>query len=467
MNTKVVKIEYWDKPFIKEVFYKSLPLIIATIVTGATALIDSFFVGLFQPKGSSELAALSLGNKYLSFSNIFIEAIVAIFSFLIFQFKGAKKFKEISDTTKIMISLSLGVAIVFIVLAYAIPNQIMQLFQGIHYSKSLSTSTGAAQGYMKVAIFTLLPTSIFTVLIFGVNASGKQKIIVPLSIVSLGINALFDYLFYKVFGFGLNGIMYATLMANLIFTAGIVLWIFHIKLQREILFNPLKIFKWNKEVFTLGSKKYSMALQSMLWSFVPLIMSVIYSRWYGDVASNRLAIAMPIVDMFYSALDGVAATKGYFVGRAIGAKDKDLALANDKKINMYTFIVALAEGALMCTLAFLITKAYVGAESLEQHEAALMLIAVGCTYPIAAMSKCMLGSFKVAGLGKIIILSNGLFAVLFELLIPVILFLIATNTDLLHLDFWQLFLITRLVKLLKLPPTLYFWKKKKWLERVF
>jgi len=66
---------------------------------------------------------------------------------------------------------------------------------------------------------------------------------------------------------------------------------------------------------------------------------------------------MPIVMMFYSAIDGIAATKGYFVGVAVGAEDKELALKNDKRINLFAFLTAAIEGMLLIAIAFVLPKA--------------------------------------------------------------------------------------------------------------
>lgn len=462
-----LKINYKDYSFIKEVFYKSLPLIVGTIVFGLTNLLDNVMIGIFQAPNSPELAAASLGNKYVKIINIFIQASIALFSFLIFQFKGAKQEKEIKEVLKIIIQWMVVINIIGLIFAQFLANEILHFFQGSNFSDA-STSSGLAQKYLKVAIFTLIPTSFYSVLLLGLNAYGKQKIILPLTLISLLINVLFNYLFYQVANLGLVGIVYATILADCISVIAMIIWIFYVKINKFLFFNPLTMW-WttNWAILRLGFSRIGMSLQSILWSTIGLGISIIYSIWYGDIANERLAIVSPITLMFYSALDGISATKGYFVGTYIGQKNPEQALINDKRINFYTFIVALIEGLILSSIAFLITKAWISVSPLVQKESAYMLICVGLTYPIAALSKTMLGSFKVAGLGKIIILSNGLFALFFEFLIPLILMLLATQADLISLSFWHIFLISRVIKLLKLPPTYYFWKKLNWLKRAF
>lgn len=111
-----MKVFYRDKAFIKDVFYKSFPLIIGTIVTGLITLVDSFMVGVFQHKGSSELAATSLANKYVNIVNIFVQSIIAMFSFLIYQYKGNDQKEKIKETFKILVNFVLFIDLIAILM---------------------------------------------------------------------------------------------------------------------------------------------------------------------------------------------------------------------------------------------------------------------------------------------------------------------------------------------------------------
>ena len=457
-------MKYYDKPFIKELFYKALPLAIGSILAALIMLVDNFMIGIMQPNGGAELAAASLANKYVSIVKIFVVASISMFSFLVYQYKGAKKEQEIKQTIKLIVIFVLIVDAIGILVGWIITDHILHFFQGINYGNA-STSSGIAQEYLRASIFTIIPSSLIMVSLVGLNAYGKQKILIPMMIIAIGINALFNYVFYKVAGLGLEGVAYSTILADFIGITIIIWWIFKNKLNKILLFNPLLIWKLNTQILRKGFSRFAMALQAILWSSISIGITIIYSNWYGDVANERLAIVMPIVAIFYTALDGVASTKGYFVGSRIGAGDKEGVLEIDKKINMYTFVVSVVEGILLVALAFVLPLAWQSVSSTVHFEASLMLVIVGVTYPLAALSKNLLGSFKVAGMGKTIILSNGLFALFFEFMIPFILFMIWKYTGLVHLEFWQLYFIARSVKLLKLPPTLYFWKQKKWLEK--
>ena len=460
-----LKTIYFDKSFIKDVFHKSLPLIIGTIFMGLITLLDNFMIGLFQPNGASELAAASLASKYIKIVNIFINASIAMFSFLIFQYKGANNNEGIRAIMKSMVVIVLLIDAVGILIAYLAADPIMHLFQGNNYSNN-STAHGLAQDYMKVLIFTTIPSSLIIVFLVGMNAYGIQKIMITTVIVSLGINALLNYVFYKVAGLGIEGIAYSTLVANVVVLFIIFWWIIKNDLAKVLLFNPFMLWKIKLNYYKNGSKKISMALQSILWSSISLGVLIIYSNWYGDIANVRLAIVAPVVSIFYTALDGISSTKGYFVGIKVGQGDKPGALISDKRINMYTFIIASIEGLTLIALAFVIPLAWTTVPDSVHFDVSLMLIAVGATYPIAAISKTLLGSFKIAGMGKTIILSNGLFSLCFEFAVPLILFLLSKYTNTIDLDFWEVYLIARLIKLLKLPPTVYYWRQKKWLEKV-
>ena len=462
---KNITINYRDKTFIKEVLKKAIPLIIGSIILGLISIIDSVMVGLFQETNSGELASLALAAKYVTFITIIITAFSSMYFFLIMQYAGKKEKERVKDTIKILFSGMLIISVVVLTVGWVFADQIMHFFQGSNYS-DVSTSKGIAQNFMKVYMFIVIPTSAINIWFSGVSAFSKQKWIVPLVIMSITINTLFNYLFYKVMGIGINGIAYSSILAECSVLVVLIFLIFRNEKMREyLLFNPLYMFSIDSKVIKLGLSRWGMSIQVIIWSSVSLGMRIIYSRWYGDVANQTLAIVTPTIGLFYSALDGIATTKGYFVGKEIGAGNKEMAYRNDKRLNMYTFIVASIEGIVLASLAYVIPMAWASTTNEIQWYATISLIAVGLTYPIAAISKVLIGSFKVAGMGKTIVLSNGLFGLVFELIVPLILFLIYLYTDNLNgFEFWMLFVLTRCIKLVKLPPTVYFWKKLKWLE---
>ena len=462
---KNINVNYKDKSFIKEVAKRAIPLIIGSIILGLISIIDSVMVGLFQKTNSGELASLSLASKYVTFITIFIAAFSSMYLFLIMQYKGKNKHERVKDTIKILLSGMLIISIVVITIGWIFADEIMHFFQGDNYG-DISTSKGIAQDYMKVYMFIIIPTSAINIWFSGISAFSKQKWIIPLVIMSIAINILFNYLFYKTLNIGVNGIAYSSILAEGSVLFVLIIFIFRNKEMRDtLLFNPLNIFNIDSKVLKLGVSRWGMSIQVMIWSSVSLGMRIIYSRWYGDEANQILAIVTPTIGLFYSALDGIATTKGYFVGKEVGAGNKEQAYKNDKRLNMYTFIVASIEGLALASLAYVIPMAWTSTTSHIQWYATISLIAVGLTYPIAAVAKVLLGSFKVAGMGKTIVLSNGLFGLVFELIVPLILFLIYLYTDSLGgFEFWMLFVLTRCIKLVKIPPTVYFWKKLKWLE---
>ena len=465
MNVKTQKVNYRDKSFIKDVFRKSLPLIIGTIISGLIGIVDSTMVGLFQSANSGELAAISLASKYVTIINIFVTALISTVAFLVMQYVGKKDNVKTKEVMKFLIVCSTILISIMILIGWFLVDDIMRFFQGENYGDP-STRNGVAQDYLKISMFTMFPIALVSIYLNGLVAFGKQKIMMPIVLASIAINALFNYLFYKVFSFGVNGIAYSTLLAECLSFVAILIWTLKNQDTREyLIFNIFLIFKIDITIVKLAFKKSSMAMHVILWNMINLGLRVIWSRWYGDEANEVLAIVNPVIAIFYGALDGVSTTKGYYVGKNIGKGDKEQAFINDKRINMYVFIVATVEGLILAAISYPVTMIWSSVDETLLKEATWSMIAVGLTYPIAAVSKTLLGSFKVAGMGKTIILSNGLFALFFEFLIPLILFFIHIYTkELDSLEFWHMFLISRCIKIVKLPPTLYFWRKKKWLN---
>lgn len=459
-----IKIDYWDKVFIKDVFRKAFPLIIGTIITGLIGIVDSTMVGLFQSGDSGELASLSLASKYISIMTIVTTAFISMTSFLVMQYIGKKNPEKAKETIKMLVFGSMIFISILIVIGWTITDDIMSFFQGDNYGDP-STKNGIAQDYLKISMFSMFPITLLTIYLNGLVAFGKQKIMTFIVLNSIAINALFNWIFYKVANFGVNGIAYSTLLAECISFLIVIGWVLKFQETRDaLIFNVFLIWKIDLEIFKIGIARWAMAGQVLLWNAISLGLRIIWSRWYGDEANQILAIVSPVIAIFYGALDGISTTKGYYVGKNIGAGNQEQAYINDKRINFLVFLVAVVEGSTLASVAFPVAQIWSTVDKDIQLQATWCMISVGLTYPIAAMSKTMLGSFKVAGMGKTIILSNGLFALFFEFMIPLVLFIIHITTNTLYsLEFWHLFVISRAIKLIKLPPTLYFWRKKKWL----
>lgn len=463
-NVKKIKINYGDKKFIKNVFYKSFPLIIGVISIGLINIVDNAMIGIFQESHSSELAAASLANKFLKLMNIFISSAISMVSFLLMQYAGKKDADKIKSILRLMYIFTTFCIIVAILVAFLLTDQIMHFFQGKNFNND-STMKGIAQNYLKVLIFEIIPATYIQITLIGLIAFKKQKWHMWLTFISIFANIFLNWMFYKLFNFGLNGIAYSTILVEFINYFTLIFLITRSKIRKYLLFNPLKLFHLDSATIKMSIKKYPMAMQVILWNFITLGISIIYSRWYGDKINEILAIVLPITSLFYSALDGIANTKGYFVGKKLGVGDFKKALINDKRINLYVFLVAIIEGLMLISFSYFLPLIWANATDFAKERSTILLIILGSTYPIAALSKTLLGSLKVAGMGKMIILYNGLYALFFEFLIPLILYIINIYTQMIVLEFWQLYLISRTIKLLKLPPTYYIWKKKKWLRK--
>ncbi|WKX02425.1 MATE family efflux transporter [Candidatus Mycoplasma mahonii] len=459
-----LKVKYWDKKFILKILKVAAPFIVLAIIDSLMSLIDGIMVGNFQTPGSSEMAAVSLGNKYSGIAVIVIGAFIAMFSFLVMQYKGANNHKKIKSVYKIITIGIFAFSAIFILCAYFATDEIMRFFQGTNMANT-STASGEAQDYTKVIIWKIIPLMLSSSYMQWLTANKKQKIIIPLSLMIVVINAFGNYLFYRVFSLGLVGVAWSTVTVECFLVIAIGGYIWFSKIDPVMFFNPLKIFQIDKTILLLGLKRSGLFIQNITFSLASIGVMIIYSRWYGDGASNVLAIVQPILMMFYLAFNGVGRTKGIFVGYYIGKGDREQAYINDKKLNMYTFITALVEGTILAAVALPIPLMWGNISHDIQLHATLVLLAVACTYPFAAISKSMLLTFKAAGMGKEAVMSNGVFSVIFEFGIPLTLYLIDAYVAHIGISFWQLYWISRLIKLVKIPPTYIFYKKYKWLDK--
>ena len=465
IKTKLIDIKknYWDREFIKKINKIIIPIVILSIIDSLTGIIDQSMIGIFQEKGSSELAASTLGLRYSFIAMLILKSCVSVFSWMIMQYKGKKDFERIESVYKTIHLIIFILGGLFILLAYVQDDTIMRIFQGKNYGDA-STQSGLAQSYMKVQVLTIIPVVLVTFTIPWLVANKKQKVIIPFSLGILFFNVFGNFIFYKIFHLGINGIAFSTLTAEILLVLGVFFYMYKSNIGKGFFYNPLKIFAIHGNILKLGLKKILVGTERLLLGSVIYGVSIIYSRWYGDLANNQLGIVEPLISTFTFAFFAVSSTKSYFVANYIGKSNKDQALLNDKKINTYGLFIAVIESFSLTALSFVLPLIWVNASTSTKFNASLILIGVAVIYPFLAMSKLLVRSLAISGMGKTIFFSQGIYILIFEFLFILALYLINVHLVKINIKFWQLFWIAQLLQVIKLVPTYLAWKKKKWLE---
>ncbi len=170
------------------------PVLVGSLIGQATNLIDQIFASFLPPGSISALNyALKLTSVFIGV--IFVSVGRAILPYLSRQasMKDMKAFKQTLRLYVWLVGLSTtAITILMIVFAHLLVRLLFQrgAFTAADANHTANTFIGFAVGLTPIA-FGFIGSR-------AVSALGKATVLLPITIVSLGANALFDYIFSRI-----------------------------------------------------------------------------------------------------------------------------------------------------------------------------------------------------------------------------------------------------------------------------
>ena len=215
----------------------ALPSIIAMTATSLYNMVDSIFIGkMIGPLG---LAGLTVTFPLMNLSGAF-GAMVGVGAGSLIAVKiGQREVDTAEYTLGNVVNLNVVIGILFAVVALVFLDPIL-LFFG-----ASENTLPYARDYLSVLLYGNVLTHLYLGLNDVVSSSGYPRKAMMATLTAVLINVLFDYVFIVVFGWGIRGAAFATLLAQ--FMAFCV--VFH-HLTRPSSFIRFKrgIFTWRPKI---------------------------------------------------------------------------------------------------------------------------------------------------------------------------------------------------------------------------
>ena len=249
--------------------------------------------------GEVAIAAVGLGNQVFFFYNMILFGITSGGGIFIAQYWGKKDIVNIRRSVGITLSCSLGVSLVFFIVAQTIPELVLSF-----YSQDLEVISLGAK-YLKIAAWSYPIFAVSMVFSLSFRSTEQAKVPMVATIISLCTNALFNFLL--IFGvvyngttiiprFGINGAAIATVLSRIL--ECILLLTIGYKKKLAPAGKLKELFSFGTELFT----KYlrigiPVIINETLWSFgitlqnrvyAPITNSSIFSSFTFDTSIKNL-----------------------------------------------------------------------------------------------------------------------------------------------------------------------------------
>lgn len=443
----------FDKKFIMTLLTLSLPIAFQNLINTTLNAIDNIMIGSL---GSATIAAVGFANQIFTVLSTLLFGICTGCCIFISQFYGKKDFDNLKRSITLNIIGVLIVSAIFTIIAWFFPNQLIALFT--HDSNVIELGGK----YMHLVAVSYIPMAISFAYSSAMRSVGKSTIPLYISILSIFVNAFFNYMFiFGKFGapaMGVEGAAIGTILAR-VCEVILNLVITYTKIP------DIQVFpKHLTSISSMFLKRFIRITAPVignegLWSVGIAIYAAIFGRLSTDAVA-AINITKVLENMMMVFFMGMGNAAGIMIGQKIGANDEESAV---QYANTFTLIVPILS-IVFCGATLLIRPLFLSFYDVEPHikELTFQLIALtALVIPFKGINYVhIVGSMRSGGdtVACLIIDAMGVWAISIPLML--------LSGMLLNLDVRIVYLCSLSEEFVKSAIVLWRIKSNKWIKNL-
>ena len=367
----------------------SVPAIIGMLVQALYNVVDRIFVG--NGVGPLGLAGLTVSFPVMlvqmAFSMLIGLGATALISIRLGEGRQRDAEQIMSNALGLLILTSAALTVL-----------------GIVFLEPLLRLMGASDAILPYArdyLSIILYGTIFQFISFGLNhmirAQGNPKVAMATMLIGAITNIALDPIFIYVFGWGVAGAAFATVLSHLVSAVWVLSFFLRGKSQLRLDFTQIFKIKWPVvlQIISIGFAPFAMQLAGSLQN---LVMNQSLAYYGGDLAISAMGIVFSVNTLFLMPIFGINQGSQPILGFNYGARKYERV--------KQTLWYAAAGATILSTTGFLITRLFpVPLVSLfGRHEAEMMELGLRAmrifmlTFPIIGLQ--IVGANFFQALGK-------------------------------------------------------------------
>lgn len=389
----------------------ALPIVLSNVTIPILGAVDTGVVG--QMGEAAPIGAVGIGAIVLS-------AIYWIFGFLRMgttglaaQAIGQGNRAEVAAilTRVLMIGFSAGVILILL--------QVPVVWAALQIAPASDEVESLARNYMRIRVWSA-PAAIAIFGIIGwLIAQERTRAVLVLQVWMNGVNVLLSILFVLGFGWGVNGVAFATFLAE---WSGLAMGLY---LCRAAFRVPdwrdwARVFEQAKLV-RMARVNTDILIRSLLLEMIFLSFMFLGAD-FGDVTLAANQVLLQFLHITAYALDGFAFSAEALVGQAVGAR----AVPVLRRASVLASLWGLGASVLLSLgfLAFGAMSVDVMAKNADVQEAARLYLPWMAAAPVLALASFMfdgifIGATRTADMRNMMLVSALIYAAAAVLLVPV------------------------------------------------
>ncbi|MBR5395090.1 MAG: MATE family efflux transporter [Bacteroidaceae bacterium] len=308
-----VPTELGTKPIGALLWQYSLPAIIAMVASSVYNIVDSIFVG--QGLGDEAISGMAVASPFMNLSAAFGAMVGVGASTVISVRLGQGRYSEAQHILGNTISLNILLGLLFTAACLPFLDNILYLFG----------ASDVTLPYAREYMFIILLGNMVTHLYFGLNAvlrsAGHPRSAMGCTFLAIIINCILDPLFIFVFKWGIQGVAWATIIAQFIAFC----W------QMRLFNRPTELLHLRRGIYRLRLDIVRQCLAIGLSPFlmnscaclVVLICNNRLLQYGGDMAIGAYGIVNRVVFLFATIVFGLVQGMQPIIGYNWGARQND------------------------------------------------------------------------------------------------------------------------------------------------
>ncbi|MBQ8311264.1 MAG: MATE family efflux transporter [Clostridia bacterium] len=380
-----------DKQFYKSLMTLAIPIALQNLVTFSVGLADNVMIGSL---GDNAVSGVYMGNQIQTLLQVFSGGIEGAILILAAQYWGKRDTVSICKIVSIGMRFSLAFGALLTLVCTLFPAFVISWFT----NDPEIIRTGAE--YLAVVAFSYLFFCLTQSLIASMRSVETAKIGFYVSLISLVVNVGLNYVL--IFGklglpaLGVRGAAIATLIARVVESAIIVVYVFFIDRKLRL---SLRDLLHSDRTLLRDFIKYGTPLIAgqIVWAANMMSNSAIMGRQGVDGVVTALSLANTLNNLAYVVMNGMSGAVGIITGKTIGAGEVGKMREYAKTVQVIFLMLGVVTGGFLQLIKYPfialynISDAAIGQS--VQFINVLSVTSIGTCYQAA----CLFGLVKSGG----------------------------------------------------------------------
>lgn len=375
---------------LKQLLLLAIPMILQNAISVGVGVADNIMVGSL---GELSVAGVSLANQVQNILSMLVVGISAALVLLATQYWGKRDTKSVKDIVGIGMKACLLIGIVINIAVLSAPHAVLRIFS------DNEEAIGEGIKYLRIMAFSYIFFCVTNVLMASMRCVEVVRIALIVSLTTLLVDVGLNYvLIFGKLGFpamGIQGAAVATLIARVVETGVMVVYVRFIDKRLSLRFSEL--LGLNK-LLLADFFKYGLPvmLGDMLWGCFGAAQTAVVGRLGSDTlaAQSVTLIMFQLVTVVVWGFSGAAAV---IIGKTVGSGDYDLVKRYARMLQLVFLCVGVVTSLTFLGLRDVLISLYSFAPETQHMVRQFMTVMAVATLGTAYHAPCFTGIIRAGG----------------------------------------------------------------------